>query len=107
MTRVLLRLAPAARRATAPISAVRVFSVKPLAGEGVIPGPEGVTGVAHKEEVYEAAYGQAFFDRDAPVFHEEGTKENPIPILSVESERAVGISFEVSALRSCAGAAPG
>ena len=38
-------------------------------------------------------YGEELFDREANSFFEEGTKENPIPILSTEDERIVGISL--------------
>ena len=49
--------------------------------------------MARKEIVYEEAFGQSMFDRDAPLFAEEGTKENPICILSEEPSRFVGISL--------------
>ena len=39
------------------------------------------------------AYGEELFNRDATAYFEEGTKENPIPILSVEDSRIVGISL--------------
>ena len=38
-------------------------------------------------------YGGELFAREAQAFFEEGTRENPIPILSTEAERVVGISL--------------
>ena len=43
--------------------------------------------------MYKRAFGEELFDREANAYHEEGTKENPIPILSTEEERIVGISL--------------
>ena len=43
--------------------------------------------------MYKRAFGEELFDREASIYHEEGTKENPIPILSTEEERIVGISL--------------
>lgn len=39
------------------------------------------------------AFGEELYDRDATAYFEEGTRENPVPILSVEDERVVGISL--------------
>ena len=54
-------------------------------------------GIARKEEIAKLAAGEDFdlFDRDATAFFEEGTKENPIVILSNEPTRIVGMSLEV------------
>lgn len=62
---------------------------------------EGLTGIARKEEVVHQTMGEDvdIFDRDATAFEEEGTKENPIVILSNESSRIVGISLPVSLSR--------
>ena len=66
-----------------------------------------LSGIARKEEIAKLAHGEDFdlFDRDATAFFDEGTKENPIVILSNEPTRIVGCSLEVSALRVCAAAA--
>jgi hypothetical protein len=48
---------------------------------------------ARDEAVFEKAYGKDLFNRDAPSYMEEGTRENPIPILSTHAERVVGISL--------------
>lgn len=66
------------------------------AEQGNIPDVEGLTGRARQEEVFRRAYGESIFDRDALAYFEEGTRENPIPILSVEDSRVVGISLPVS-----------
>ena len=65
---------------------------------GTVAGTEGLTGVARKEEAFEAAFPGAgdYFDRAGVGAFEEGTRENPIPILSTEAERCVGISLPVS-----------
>lgn len=52
-------------------------------------------GVSRAEEVYELAYGQKYYDRDALEVFQEGTKENPVMILSNEHERYVGVSGQV------------
>jgi len=39
------------------------------------------------------AYKTEWFDRDAKIYISEGSIANPIPILSVEPERIVGISL--------------
>ena len=54
-------------------------------------------GIARREEIAKLAAGEDFdlFDRDATAFFEEGTKENPIVILSNEPTRIVGMSLEV------------
>eukprot|EP01138_Halocafeteria_seosinensis_P001537 gb/GECG01001575.1/.p1 GENE.gb/GECG01001575.1/~~gb/GECG01001575.1/.p1 ORF type:complete len:105 (+),score=17.69 gb/GECG01001575.1/:1-315(+) len=59
---------------------------------------EGLTGIARKEEVVHQTMGEDvdIFDRDATAFEEEGTKDNPIVILSNERSRIVGISLPVS-----------
>lgn len=64
---------------------------------GTVAGTEGLTGVARKEEAFEAAFPGAgdYFDRAGVGAFEEGTRENPIPILSTEAERCVGISLPV------------
>eukprot|EP01138_Halocafeteria_seosinensis_P001535 gb/GECG01001573.1/.p1 GENE.gb/GECG01001573.1/~~gb/GECG01001573.1/.p1 ORF type:complete len:134 (+),score=28.80 gb/GECG01001573.1/:1-402(+) len=56
---------------------------------------EGLTGIARKEEVVHQTMGEDvdIFDRDATAFEEEGTKDNPIVILSNERSRIVGISL--------------
>ena len=54
------------------------------------------TGKTRAEEAFSSAFGQELFDRDALEVFQEGTKENPIQILSNEHERYVGISVEVS-----------
>ncbi len=61
---------------------------------------EQAVGKARSEEAYVTAFEQEFFDRDALAVFEEGTKENPIQILSNEHERYVGVSVEVRALRA-------
>lgn len=48
---------------------------------------------ARAEAAFERVYGQELFAREPQSFLEEGTRENPIPILSTESERIVGISL--------------
>ena len=93
----------------------------PKPEEGAIPGIEGLAGRARKEAMYKQvrragicfelrvqpasspvhslsfpslqAYGEELYNRDATAFFEEGTKENPIPILSVEDSRIVGVSL--------------
>lgn len=62
--------------------------------------PPHLPGIARKEEIAKLAHGEDFdlFDRDATAFFDEGTKENPIVILSNEPTRIVGCSLEVSAL---------
>ena len=60
---------------------------------GSIPGIEGLTGVARKEAVFKAAFNEEFFNRDAVRYEEEGSRENPIAILSHEAERYVGLSL--------------
>ncbi|CAE7888015.1 unnamed protein product [Symbiodinium sp. KB8] len=54
---------------------------------------KGLTGKALDEAVYSEKYGQEFYDRDALTFFDEGTKENPICILSEEPDRLVGVSL--------------
>lgn len=58
---------------------------------------EGLTGIARKEELVHQSVGEEvdIFDRDATAFEEEGTKDNPIVILSNEPSRIVGISLPV------------
>lgn len=64
------------------------------AGEqGSVPDIEGLTGRARAEAIVKKVYGQELFDREAYSVLEEGTRENPIPILSTEDERIVGISL--------------
>jgi hypothetical protein len=60
---------------------------------GIPDDREGLTGKALDEAMYVEKYGQEFYDRDALTFYEEGTKENPICILSEEPERLVGVSL--------------
>ena len=48
---------------------------------------------ARAEAAFERVYGGELFAREAQTFFEEGTRENPIPILSTEAERVVGISL--------------
>ena len=62
-------------------------------GGGIPDERKGLTGKALDEAVYTEKYGSDLYDRDALTFLEEGTKENPICILSEESERLVGISL--------------
>ena len=54
---------------------------------------DGLTAKARAEAAFSKAYGQDLFNRDATSFFEEGTRENPIPILSTLAERVVGISL--------------
>lgn len=62
--------------------------------DGGIPDErEGLTGKALDEAMYKEKYGKDLYDRDALTFFDEGTKENPICILSEEPERLVGISL--------------
>ena len=64
------------------------------AGEqGSVPDIEALTGRARAEAIVKKVYGQDLFDREAYSVLEEGTRENPIPILSTEDERIVGISL--------------
>merc|ERR1712146_487551 len=53
------------------------------------------------EAVYSEKYGQEFYDRDALTFFDEGTKENPICILSEEPDRLVGVSLTDDANIRC------
>lgn len=78
------------------------FAGKVPAEQGYIPDVDGLVGRARQEAVVRKAFGEELYDRDAPAFFEEGTRENPIPILSVENERIVGVSLPVrTALREC------
>ena len=52
-----------------------------------------MTGRARREAVFKRVYGEDLHDVDPKIFMEEGTRENPIPILSTESERLVGVSL--------------
>lgn len=61
--------------------------------QGYVADIDGLTNKARNEAVFEKAYGKDLFNRDAVGYFEEGTRENPIPILSTESERVVGISL--------------
>lgn len=58
----------------------------------------GTTGVARKEVLMKETYGEEYFDRDAPSFvgTNIGTKQNPIPVFSMEDERVVGVTQHVS-----------
>jgi hypothetical protein len=56
----------------------------------------GLAGNARKEMVWKKAYGYDYFDRATLAFTEEGTRENPIPVLSHYDYRYVGISLPVS-----------
>lgn len=53
-------------------------------------------GKARAEELAKEVAGDDFdlYDRDAVAYFEEGTKENPIVILSTEESRVVGMSLE-------------
>lgn len=93
LTRLNKVVAKVGRISTIQRSAVCAFSDKPLKEAGSIADIEGLTGKARKEAMVDRVYGQELFDRDALSFFEEGTKENPIPILSMEDERIVGISL--------------
>lgn len=48
---------------------------------------------ARAEAAFERVYGTELFAREPTAAFEEGTRENPIPILSTEAERVVGISL--------------
>lgn len=76
--------------------------------EGDIPeGRDGLVGTSREEEIYTTKFGQELYDREASAYYEEGTKENPICILSESHERIVGISLTVRADRAGgAGASP-
>ena len=54
---------------------------------------EGLTGRARTEAIFKRVYGKEYFNKEAPTFFEEGTRENPIPILSNQEERLVGITL--------------
>ena len=54
---------------------------------------DGLTGRARREAVFKKVYGEELHDMDAKAFTEEGTRSNPIPILSTEPTRIVGISL--------------
>jgi hypothetical protein len=54
---------------------------------------DGLTGRARTEAIFKRVYGKEYFNKEAPTFFEEGTRENPIPILSNEEERLVGITL--------------
>lgn len=60
------------------------------ADQGYVPDVDGMTGRARREAVYKRVYGEELHDVEPKAFMEEGTRENPIPILSTESERLVG-----------------
>ena len=80
--------APPSRALPAPAA----FAAK--GGEqGFIPGIEGLAGRARAEAMVKKVYGEELYDREANAYFEEGTRENPIPILSTEDERIVGVSL--------------
>lgn len=66
------------------------------AEQGHIPDIEALTGKARAEAMYRKAFDAELFDRNPESAFEEGTRENPIPILSAQSERVVGVSLPVS-----------
>lgn len=80
------------------VSHVAGFAGKVPAEQGYIPDLDGLVGRARQEAVVRKAFGEELYDREAPAFFEEGTRENPIPILSVENERIVGVSLPVRAI---------
>ena len=63
------------------------------ADQGYVPDVDGMTGRARREAVFKRVYGEDLHDTDAKAFTEEGTRANPIPILSTEPTRLVGISL--------------
>lgn len=69
--------------------------IKVPADQGSVPDVEALTGRARAEAMVKKAFDEDLFDRDALQFQEEGTRENPIPILSAQDERIVGISLPV------------
>lgn len=92
----LRRLPMPISRMLAPLratTALRAMSSAPTNEKGSIPDVEGLAGRARQEAMYKKAYGEELFDREASFYAEEGTRENPIPILSVDDSRIVGISL--------------
>jgi hypothetical protein len=79
--------------------AVRSFSANNApSGQGHIADDvEGLVGKARSEAIFKRAFGEEWFEREGTAAFEEGTRENPIPILSTEAERCVGVSLPVSA----------
>ena len=71
-------------------SAQRATGPDALPNQGYVPDVDGLVGRARREAVYKRVYGEDLHDVEPKQYMEEGTRENPIPILSTESERLVG-----------------